>query len=133
MKMRLTPVIFVAVLLLGLAGCLPAQPKNLSVDKSYSGKEVNLAASATLTISLVSNPSTGYSWDKEAEISDPAVIAQTDHRFEASKVPVVGAPGVQVWTFQTLGPGTSTISMDYKSPTVSLKDADTFSLTVNVK
>ncbi len=113
--------------------CSPAQPKALSVDESYSGKEVNLAPSGILTISLVSNPSTGYSWDKEADISDPAVIEQTDHQYEASKVPVVGAPGLQVWTFKALGPGTSTISMDYRSPTVSAKAAGSFTLTVNVK
>ena len=121
------------MLLLAITACAPSQPKELSVDKSYSGKEVNLAPSGTLTISLVSNPSTGYSWDKEADVSDPSVIEQTDHQFEASKVPVVGAPGLQVWTFKALGPGTSTISMQYKSPTVSSKAADSFTLTVNVK
>ena len=122
----------VATLIL-LPACAPAQPKELSVDESYSGKEVILAPSGTLTISLVSNPSTGYSWDKEADISDPSVIEQTSHDYEASKVPVVGAPGLQVWTFKALGPGTSTISMQYKSPTVSSKAAESYSLTVNVK
>ncbi|MCD6567992.1 MAG: protease inhibitor I42 family protein [Dehalococcoidia bacterium] len=47
---------------------------------------------------------------------------------------MVGAPGKEVWTFEALEKGSSTISMEYSQPWEGgEKAAQTFSLTVVVK
>jgi inhibitor of cysteine peptidase len=133
MKTRIMLTILAAVLLLVPAACHAVPSKALSVDHSYSGKEVTLSQFATLTVSLVSNPSTGYSWDENAAISDKTVIDQTHHEFQAGNVPLAGAPGTEVWTFTALQPGTATISLEYRSSVESSISSDSFTLKVSVK
>jgi predicted secreted protein len=109
----------------------------VNVDASYSGQEVEITLNDCLTVTLDSNPSTGFQWSQQAEISDPAVLAQTDYRYvppPESNPPIAGAPGKDIWTFKALNQGTSTISMEYRQPwEPSGQPAQIFDLTVVVK
>ena len=70
-----------------------------------------------LTVTLGSNPTTGFRWCEEAEISDESVIKQVSHKFVGpgiDKPP--GTSGEEVWTFKALKKGTTTISMEYSRP-----------------
>lgn len=49
-------------------------------------------------IKLHSNPSTGYSWFLREY--DDKIIVPVKHSYEAAKNKLVGAPGVDVWTFR---------------------------------
>ena len=56
----------VAIVSLGLFGCSPAgtsAPSAASVDESSSGKQVEIAAGGTLTVTLESNQTTGFQWE----------------------------------------------------------------------
>ncbi|MBA7645459.1 hypothetical protein ES703_53217 [subsurface metagenome] len=67
-----------------------------------------------LTVTLGSNPTTGYQWSENAEISDENIIKQISHAFVApgiDKPP--GTPGEEVWTFKALKKGTTTILLEY--------------------
>lgn len=114
-----------------IAGCsAPAEggnqaPKPVAVGVScddfqkpgqqHVARTVEVATNGTLTVSLCSNPSTGFSWE-EAKISDQTVLQQLEHQpaDSASATPAaVGAPDKEVWTFKALKPGQATVSMQY--------------------
>ena len=67
-----------------------------------------------LTVTLGSNPTTGYQWSEFADISDESVIKQVSHKFVGpgiDKPP--GTPGEEVWIFKGLKKGTVTILLKY--------------------
>jgi inhibitor of cysteine peptidase len=94
-------------------------------------KDIELILPGSLTVSLDSNPTTGYQWG-EAEISAPSVIAQVSRNFvEPEDTGVVGSGGTDVWTFDSKAAGTATIKMSYGRPWEG-GEKDTFTLTINV-
>ena len=67
-----------------------------------------------LTVTLGSNPTTGYQWLEDAEISDESIVQQTSHIFIGpgiDKPP--GTSGEEVWVFKGLKRGTTTILLEY--------------------
>jgi len=145
MQTKLILMCSLAAISLCLFACSPA-PKQVSVEASCDdfyerqaiSKEVEVAVDGSLTVTLCSNPSTGFEWES-ARISDQTVLQQVDHKFEAPEAtgdgpPPPGAPGKEVWTFQALKKGESTISMEYSRPWEGGEKAEwTFVLTVVVK
>ena len=139
MKLKIVLMIIICAALLALLACGSSSttPKQVSVDSSYSGKEVEIAAGGSLTVTLESNQTTGFQWELTT-ISDQAVLEKVDQKYVAPEAtqngaPVVGAPGEEVWTFKALQKGKSTISMGYSRPWESVPPAKTFTLTVTVK
>ena len=134
MKAKLATMFLMATVFLGLLACSLATTKELSVDIASAGKEVTLATGGTLTITLESNFTTGYSWNETAEIGDKTVIQQTDHKYQPPGTPMPGAGGKEVWIFKALKAGKSTISMGYARPfEKGVAPVKTFSLNVVVK
>lgn len=133
MKSKLVLTCTIAAILLCLLACAPA-PQEVSVDASYSGKEVELGVGGSLTVALESNPSTGYEWEL-TEVGDETVLQKVDQRYEPPEDGgMVGAPGKEIWTFKALKKGQSSISMEYSQPWEGgTKAAETFKLTVLVK
>ena len=138
MKSKIILMIIISATLLTLLACgSSSTPKQVSVDSSYSGKEVEIAADGSLTVTLESNRTTGFQWELTS-ISDQAVLEKVDQKYVAPEAtqngaPLVGAPGEEVWTFKALQKGESTISMGYSRPWESVPPVKTFTLTVTVK
>ncbi|MBA7505256.1 hypothetical protein ES706_03921 [subsurface metagenome] len=83
-----------------------------------------------LTVTLGSNPTTGFQWSEFAGISDETIIRQVDHKFVGpgiDKPP--GTPGEEVWIFEALKKGTVTTFLEYSRPWES---ADTGLWTVTI-
>jgi inhibitor of cysteine peptidase len=108
-----------------------------SADQGIS-KEIQVSAGSSVTVTLCSNPTTGFQWG-QAQIADPTVAAEADHKFVEPNQSVdgqllMGAPGQDVWTFKALKKGSTTISMDYSRPWEGGEKAEwTFNLTITVK
>ena len=138
MKKRFMVLIGVAAIMsLSLFGCSsagPAAPDAVSVDESSSGKQVEIAAGGTLTVTLESNQTTGFQWELKS-VGDTSVLHSRGGTYNAPEdTGMVGAGGEEVWTFKALKPGTSSLSMDYSQPwDGGTKAGQTFSLTVVVK
>ena len=146
MKSKLILVCTLAAISVFLFACSPT-PKQVSVEASCNDfykqqhitKEVQVSASGSLTVTLCSNPTTGFLWSEMAQISDQTVLQQVDHEFEAPEATgdgpsPPGSPGKEVWTFQALKEGESTILMEYSRPWEGGEKAEwTFVLTVVVK
>ena len=115
---------------------LPIHGKGIrAVDASYSGQEVELAVGWSLTVTLESNPSTGFQWQLASNMGE-AVLELADHEYEPSEAPAgfCGAGGQEVRTFKALQKGKSTITMEYSQPWEGgTKAAETFVVNVVVK
>jgi predicted secreted protein len=102
--------------------------------QNHMTRDVELIIPGSLIVSLGSNATTGFQWG-EAEISDPSVITQQSHNFVAPPAsgnePVVGAPGKDVWVFDSQEAGTATIKMSYSRPWEG-GEKDVWTLTINV-
>ena len=67
-----------------------------------------------LTITLGSNPTTGYQWSEDAEISDETIIRQVSHEFVGPGIDEPpGTSGEDVWIFKGLKRGTTTLLLEY--------------------
>lgn len=125
--------------LVGFSSCSskPTLLKELSLDASSSGKEVTIAVSGTLTITLESNMTTGFKWELTG-ITDTKVLDNTGNQYIApgassGGTPLVGASGKEIWTFKALQKGKSSINMQYSQPWQGgTKGAKTFSVAVTV-
>ncbi len=105
-------------------------------EHQHISKGVEVPANSSFTVTLCSNPSTGFKWG-ETEISDQTVVALVDHTYdslEGRSPPAPGTPGEEVWTFKALKQGESSISIEYGQPWEGGMKAEwTFALTVVVQ
>ena len=125
MKVKLILMCAVVAISVSLMACsAPAKQASVEVscDDFYKqadiSQEIKVPADSSLTVTLCSNPTTGFQWE-EAQISDQTVLQQTDRKFvgpESEPPPPPGTPGQEVWTFQALKKGTSTVSVQYSRP-----------------
>jgi inhibitor of cysteine peptidase len=106
-------------------------------NNQHISKTIDLRAGDTLVIVLCSNPTTGFQWSEEAQISGTSILKQENHEFvgpESEPPPPPGTPGLQTWRFQTLNEGSSTVSMEYSRPWEGGEKGEwTFTLNVDVK
>ena len=126
-KMALLSVMAVAsmvVTLLALSadGISKASPDGevgqVDIDASYNGQGIEIDACKSLVITLASNPATGFRWELAGPI-DENLLALIETRYEPgadAEVGLVGAGGTEVWTFETLTDGETTITMEYSRP-----------------
>jgi len=143
MKSTLILMCMMVAVLLSLCACAPASKVSVNVSyddfmrQQHFSQEVEVAVDGSLILTMYSNPTEGRQWS-EAQISDQAVLQQTDHKFvmpELEPPPPPGTPGKEVWTFRALKEGTSTISMEHTHPWEGGEEEPmlTFVLTVVVK
>ena len=119
--------------LLVLVTACTSTPRQVSVNESFSGKQVTIAACGSLTVTLDSNATTGYSWQLMG-ISDNTVLEKTNNVYEAPTSALIGAGGKEVRTFIALKAGKATLTMEYDQPwTGGQKDAKSFDMTVDIK
>jgi inhibitor of cysteine peptidase len=141
MKLRTIPILVLLILSFCIAACAPGT-SGTSVEVScddfgsqpHMSKEINVIAGNSFTVTLCSNPTTGFQWSESSQISDPTVVQQLDHKSLPPETELVGAPGKEAWTFKAVKKGTSTVSMEYSRPWEGGEKGEwTFSLTVVAK
>jgi inhibitor of cysteine peptidase len=127
-----------------LVGCGGKAAHTASVDVQCNdfmengdlSDEVEIGLGDSLVVSLCSNATTGFQWGPAA-IADESVLKEVSHRFESPEElgtePVLGAAGEEIWTFEPLKAGETTVNMEYSQPWEGgEKAAWTFVLTVLV-
>ena len=84
-----------------------------STPKVYeAGDSISVSNGDSLVIALAANPSTGYSWEAEANANVEFVTSkQVQGNSNA-----VGAPGTQQLTFKAVKTGSSTLTLNYLRP-----------------
>jgi len=128
-------VLFIAVL---LAGCAPAPtptptptpaPTPQPSEYTNPGAPITVPVGISFTISVSSNPSTGYSWVASYDHSLLKLIKQ----YAPSNSGLMGASGVENFEFQGMRPGQTQVYLNYQrgwepnSPTTETK---TYNVTI---
>ena len=135
------PPMLKAVLALALAVAAPgcsSRSLNLTLRIEYETLErtphysrtIDLFQGAELKLVLHSNGTTGALWTDPAQLSDPTVLEQTDHRYIIRPNPNPGEPGHEEFTFETKAKGECTVFLEYKRP---FSPEVTYTCTINVK
>ena len=103
--------------------------KTGNVTNTTPGEPITVAPGQSFTITLRSNPSTGYSWEPRY---DHAALSLSDSAFVSDPNPhnLVGVPGSQVFTFQGLAKGTTTITFANVSPSQIVTEQTTYAVSV---
>lgn len=117
------------------AGAAPAPtPRVLEVDETNSGGMIAFEPGMKFRITLVENPTTGYTWDMTIPegltlVSDEFIAPDTMVDGE----PMVGVPGTHVWLIQGDEPGEYVVEGKYIQPwEPDAEPAETFTLEVMV-
>lgn len=76
---------------------------------------INARAGENFTISLESNPTTGYSWQL-AKPLDEKIVKLESSKYTPLATDRVGAGGVEKWTFRAVKKGTIRVSLKYVRP-----------------
>jgi inhibitor of cysteine peptidase len=151
MKVKILVAIVLTLALISAAACTAASAgtadktdqgvKEIAVTTSdefdqnqHLQKEVEIAKGNTLVVTLFSNGTTGFSWDKNAQIADTGIIQQLKHQYIGAETNIPGASGAEQWTFEAVNTGTTTVHLEYSRPWEGgEKGVWTFDLTVTVK
>jgi len=141
MKSRIMLTVAMCAALLLLLSCTMTPSRILSVDVGISCDKFSVAqhymnefeaeVDTVITVSLCSNPTTGFEW--ECEITGEDVLEETGHEFVPPEGEAMGAPGTDVWTFTAIGEGEAEVRMEYSQPWEDgEKEEWTFTFTVTV-
>ena len=145
MKFKLILTGITVILALSLMACATSKPGSVSWEVSidnftsqqHISDQIEVPAGDTLTLTLGSNPTTGFEWDEAAQISDTGVLKQVNHEFigpDSDPPPAPGTPGQEVWTFNAVKEGAATVYMEYSRPWEDGEKGEwTYTLEVTVK
>jgi hypothetical protein len=102
-------------------------------NQNHITRDLTLKVGDALQVSLGTNPSTGFGWTPQMQITNSAVLAQTGHEVLAPSTGRPGAPTREVWVMQAMAPGQTAVSTTYGRPWPGgEKDTWTFSAQVTV-
>ena len=110
--------------------CISSQD-DLIFNKEDDGKIANLKVADEFFISLDASPTTGYTW-AVAQI-DSSLIEQIGEVAFKAESELLGASGIQTFTFNCIQTGNTVLEMIYHRPwDKESAPLDTFSLTLNI-
>jgi inhibitor of cysteine peptidase len=93
-----------------LAACGDDGAATVELDATDSLSDVSLDVGDQLEVSLESNPTTGYSWEL-GPLPEGLELASSE--FEEPSGSLVGAPGTQLFVFDTVGAGSGILRFEY--------------------
>jgi predicted secreted protein len=102
-----------------VAGAVPQAaeiaPTSGGFDVAGGVEEIRVLAGKQFSITLTANRTTGYAWRLTAPL-DPAMLKQISDEYHAADSGAVGAPGEEVWTFESVGKGMVQLDFEYVRP-----------------
>lgn len=122
MKLKIIVLFLSLVLVLTSGSCLVTS-REIHVEISCNDFEENptsirndfeIEIGDKIYVELCSNPTTGFEWSYE--MSGDTALKEEDHDFEEPDDEIVGAPGMETWTFEGIDEGKTEIRMDYSQP-----------------
>jgi predicted secreted protein len=97
-------------------------------------KQIEVINGGEFSVTLLSNASTGFSWNENAVITDTSIVQQIKHEAIGSGSNVPGAAGAEKWNFKVLKQGATTVHLEYGRPWAGGENGVwTFDLAVTVK
>ena len=115
----------VVAALFGLSGCDGGTTRLSGED---DGARIELVSGDEIVVELESNPSTGYSWQVA---SSKGARQKGEVEYVGGDTDVVGAAGVERFTFVREGSDAGVIALEYRRPWETTEaPEDTWSLTI---
>ena len=102
-----------------------------SLQETGTDTPLQVKTGDEFTIVVHANPSTGYRW-RLAEPLDETIVHFLAHEYRADKPVQPGSGGWDVWTFEALGPGETTITLNNFPPDSDTTPCETTTFTITV-
>jgi len=101
-------------------------------ENSHYSSDFELEVGDKIRLELCSNPTTGFQW--EYQMTQENVLKEEDHDYEEPDSDVIGAAGLELWTFEAVEAGTTEVLMAYSQPWEGgEKEEWTYTMTVSVE
>ena len=84
-------------------------------DKENTADQLDVTVGQELSITLASNPTTGYHWELAAPLDESAVKLLANE-YKASGTGMLGAGGQEIWTFRAMSRGQTVVQLKYVRP-----------------
>ncbi len=95
----------------------PAAAKEVRLNNGDNGKTVKVAVGGTVTLTLESNPTTGFSWEKTDKVDkDILKLEKNDYKQKDHPAGMVGVGGTTVIVYRALKKGNAKIDLTYMQP-----------------
>ena len=104
------------------------------ITDADNGKQISIKPGDVVTVTLESNPTTGYSW-QVMEIDNAILIQDGDPEYKQSSGSdgLVGAGGTETFHFRAVGSGNASLELGYMRPWESVPPIQTFTIQVVVQ
>ena len=129
---KLLTLLFASALTLAACGGKQAESTLEPLNISEAGKSIEVTAGNEFKIIIESNPSTGYHWDLIGAL-DETIVQFVSRDYRADEPIIPGSGGKDVWIFQALAAGETTITLGHFPPGVDGTAAQEVTFTVVVK
>jgi len=105
-----------------------------NLTSADNNRQITAKPGDTLTLTLDSNPTTGYSW-QVMKIDNGILVRNGDPEYKqvAGSEGLVGAGGTEKFHFDVVGTGTTTLELGYMRPWESVPPIETFTIQVFVQ
>ena len=103
---------------------------NLTV--ADNGSQINAKSGDVITLTLASNPTTGYSW-QVMEINNIILTQVGDAEYKSDGRNILGAGGMETFRFEAVGAGETMLELGYMRPWESVQPLETYSIQVIVQ
>jgi inhibitor of cysteine peptidase len=104
------------------------------ITDADNGKQITIKSGDVVTVTLESNPTTGYSW-QVIEIDNAVLLQDGDPEYKQSpgSESLVGAGGTETFRFKAIGNGETSLGLGYMRPWESVPPIQTFTIQVIVQ
>ena len=82
---------------------------------AQDSKPITVTTGREFSVTLASNPTTGYKWDLAKPLDDKLIKLVTSE-YVRPDTKLIGAGGKEVWTFKGVGEGKTEIDLKYVRP-----------------
>jgi inhibitor of cysteine peptidase len=106
----------------------------ISLTDADNGKQITVKSGDVVTVTLESNPTTGYSW-QVIEIDNAILLQDGDPEYKQSpgSESLVGAGGTETFRFKAVGTGETTLGLGYMRPWESVPPIQSFTVQIVVQ
>ena len=95
----------------------PAVSKDVRLNDGDNGMTVQVGVGGTVTLTLESNPTTGFSWNKLEDVDKSILkLDKNDYKQKSSPAGMVGVGGRDTIVYRALKPGKAKIDLTYMQP-----------------
>lgn len=120
-------------LVLLTSACNLNNSQNLSLTEQDAGKTIELRAGDELSVTLKGNPTTGYTWEMDAQQTAGLLqqVGETEFKPEGN---APGSGGQQTLRFKAITPGAMTLRLVYRRPwEQNIEPADSFEVKIVIR